>query len=128
SVTFAEPQIELISNVSGQVAGVEVQTAVYWRDHVRQPVRFADAMHTLAGMGIGLFLECGPQPTLSGMGRRCLPDGAAAFVPSLRPNQDDAEQIIRSLGQLYISGATVDWMVFHAGAGHRVVLPTYPFQ
>jgi acyl transferase domain-containing protein len=128
SVTFAEPQIELISNVSGQVAGVEVQTAVYWRDHVRQPVRFADAMHTLADMGIGLFLECGPQPTLSGMGRRCLPDGAAAFVPSLRPNQDDAEQIMRSLGQLYISGATIDWMAFHAGAGRRVVLPTYPFQ
>ena len=128
SVTFAEPHLALVSNVSGKVAGVEVQTAVYWRNHVRQPVRFADAMHTLADMGIGLFLECGPQPTLSGMGRRCLPDGAAAFVPSLRPNQDDAEQIVRSLGQFYLNGATVDWTAFQAGAGRRVALPTYPFQ
>jgi NADPH:quinone reductase-like Zn-dependent oxidoreductase len=128
SVTFAEPQIELISNVSGKVAGPEVQTAVYWRDHVRQPVRFADAMQSLADMGIQLFVECGPQPTLSGMGQRCLPDGTAVFVPSLRPNQDDAAQIGRSLGQLYTSGATVDWTAFHAGGGRRVVLPTYPFQ
>ncbi len=128
SVTFAEPHLVLVSNVSGKVAGAEVQTAVYWRDHVRQPVRFADAMQTLAEAGVNLFLECGPQPTLSGMGHRCLPEGAATFVPSLRPNQDDAEQMVRSLGQLYINGANVDWSAFHTSGGRRVALPTYPFQ
>jgi len=127
SVAFAEPQITLISNVSGEAAGPEVQTAVYWRSHVRAPVRFADAMHSLHAEGVDLFLECGPQPTLSGMGQRCLPDGAATFVPSLRPGTADAEQIVHSLGQLYVAGASVNWAAFQPG-GRRVPLPTYPFQ
>ncbi len=128
SVSLAEPQIELISNVSGDVAGAEVQTAVYWSDHVRAPVRFADAMQTLAEAGIDLYLECGPQPTLSGMGQRCLPEGAAAFVPSLRPGKADAAQILHNLGQLFTLGATVAWAAFHQNSGRRVSLPTYPFQ
>ncbi|MCB8984307.1 MAG: type I polyketide synthase [Ardenticatenaceae bacterium] len=127
SVAFAEPQITLVSNVSGEAAGPEVQTAVYWRSHVRAPVRFADAMHSLHAEGVDLFLECGPQPTLSGMGQRCLPDGAATFVPSLRPGVADAEQIVRGLGQLYAAGASVNWAACQPG-GRRIPLPTYPFQ
>ncbi|MEZ4646808.1 MAG: type I polyketide synthase, partial [Chloroflexota bacterium] len=40
SLTYAEPKLRLISNVSGQAAARgEVTQAAYWRTHVRQPVR-----------------------------------------------------------------------------------------
>ena len=128
SVTFTKSQIDFVSNVTGAIAGTEMLTPAYWRDHARKPVRFADGIKTMTESGYRLFLECGPKPTLCAMGQRCLPDGTATWLPSLRPENSDVEQILRSLGQLYTRGVSVDWQSFH-GAGHRrVVLPTYPFQ
>ncbi len=90
SLTYAEPQLPFITNVTGQAAAVgEVTTAAYWRSHVRQPVRFAQAMDTLYRQGFTTFLEIGPQPTLIGMGRRCLPKGDGRWLASLRPGDDN---------------------------------------
>ncbi|MBE2224008.1 MAG: type I polyketide synthase, partial [Anaerolineae bacterium] len=128
-ITFAAPQIDLISNVSGSIAGPEVMTAAYWRTHIRQSVRFADSMTTLAERGYALFLECGPQPTLLGMAQRCLPDNyAATWIPSLRPKTSDNTQIMLGLGTLFTSGIAVNWQAFHAHTGRRITLPTYPFE
>ncbi|MGF1479092.1 MAG: type I polyketide synthase [Cyanophyceae cyanobacterium] len=39
------------------------------------------------------------------------------------------EQILESLAQLYVQGATIDWVAFDRDyARQKVVLPTYPFQ
>ena len=44
-ITVGEPQIGLVSNVTGQLAGTVVMgVARYWVDHVRRPVRFADGV------------------------------------------------------------------------------------
>ncbi|MDE5076130.1 MAG: beta-ketoacyl synthase N-terminal-like domain-containing protein, partial [Trichodesmium sp. St5_bin2_1] len=40
-VTYNEPKIPLISNVTGTEVGAEITMAEYWVGHVRQPVRFA---------------------------------------------------------------------------------------
>jgi acyl transferase domain-containing protein len=73
-VVYSTPGIGLISNMAGQfVTEEEVPGANYWRRHIRQPVRFLASMETLHKQGYKLFVEIGPQPILSGMGRRCLP-------------------------------------------------------
>ena len=129
TVQYAVPLFDLVSNVTGEIAGAGVASAAYWREHVRAPVRFADGMRALAGAGCDAFLEIGPHPVLLGMGRECLPDHPGAWLPSLRRGRGDWEQLLESLAALYVRGTGVDWKGFDAGSAcRRVVLPTYPFQ
>jgi phthiocerol/phenolphthiocerol synthesis type-I polyketide synthase C len=128
-VALSPPRFPVISNVSGQVAGSEITEPGYWCRHIRQAVRFADSMTTLAGLDPDAFLEIGPQPILSALGRACLPAATQPWLPSLRARQDDEQTLQTSLGALFGMGADVDWQQFHAlGRRRKVVLPTYPFQ
>lgn len=128
-ITYNQPQIPLISNVTGQLAGENVTNAQYWMNHVRQTVRFADSMQTLHQLGHEVFLEVGPKPILLGMGRECLPDSVGLWLPSLRPGVPEWQQLLSSLGELYVAGMAVDWSGFDRDYFRKkVTLPTYPFQ
>ncbi|MFB2977494.1 type I polyketide synthase [Microseira sp. BLCC-F43] len=128
-ITYNQPGITLISNVTGQQATPEIATAKYWVNHVLQPVHFAQSMQTLHQEGYKLFLEIGPKPILLGMGRQCLGEDVGMWLPSLRPPQEDWQQMLSSLGQLYTQGVAVDWSGFDCDYPRRkVALPTYPFQ
>nr|VFJ49043.1 MAG: Acyl transferase domain-containing protein [Candidatus Kentron sp. FW] len=130
SITYARPQIPLCSGVTGEMATDEITTSDYWVRHARQPVRFGAGIQTLFEQGFENFLEIGPQPILLGIARRYLPDGVeGTWLPSLRQGQDDWGQLLRSLGEWYTRGGTVDWAAFDRGYTRRKVhLPTYPFQ
>ncbi|MCB0064447.1 MAG: acyltransferase domain-containing protein, partial [Caldilineaceae bacterium] len=146
SIHYRTPTRRLISNVTGNFAGEEIATAAYWVDHVRQPVRFADGVAELQNEGIAIFLEIGPKPTLLGLVKNgqsaelhdhhqsqdstiTAPPCHVATLPSLRQGYADWQQMLTSLGELYQSGATVDWRAFDRDyARHKVPLPTYPFQ
>ncbi|MGB3204468.1 MAG: amino acid adenylation domain-containing protein [Crinalium sp.] len=135
-VTYSEPQIKLISNVTGKLASHEacteerpIATAEYWVRHVRQPVRFAAGMDSLERQGANVFIEIGAKPVLLGMGRNCLLEHEGVWLPSLHPKQDDWQQLLNSLCKLYLAGVPVDWVSFDRGyARRRVLLPTYPWQ
>jgi microcystin synthetase protein McyG len=130
-VTYFSPRIPFVSNVDGEIiaAGNDFPGAQYWRRHVRQPVRFASGIQKLYGRGYRIFLEIGPSPVLSGLGGQCLPNKEVRWLPSLRPGREDWEQLLDSLGALYVQGVTVDWAGFDRPyARHKVVLPTYSFQ
>ena len=128
-MTYSQPRIPLISNVTGKPVGSEITTAEYWVNHIRQPVRFAESMITLHQQGYDVFLEIGAKPVLLGMGRQCLPSGIGVWLPSLRPGVDEWQLMLSSLGQLYVQGAKVDWLGLERDYSHqKVVLPTYPFQ
>lgn len=130
-ISYSQSKLKLISNVTGQVATEAVATPEYWCDHILAPVNFAAGMERLQQEEIDIFLECGPQPILLGMGRQCLPeDGEKVWLPSLRPGQNDWQQMLTSLGELYARGASIDWVGFDKDYPQRckVSLPTYPFQ
>src|SRR5690606_27221463 len=85
-VRDGEPRIGVVSNVPGRVAGAaELCRPGYWRDHLRQAVRFADGVRALWESGYRVFVEVGPSPTLVGMARRCVEgEGGRLWVASLR--------------------------------------------
>ncbi|NES04228.1 MAG: acyltransferase domain-containing protein, partial [Okeania sp. SIO2F4] len=127
-LTYNKPRIPVISNVTGTVADESITTAKYWVSHVRQPVRFTQGMQVLQEKGYETFLEIGPKPILLGMGRQCLPDVLGMWLPSLRPNTDEWQQMLSSLGQLYTKGAKINWLGFEQYYNpEKVTLPTYPF-
>ena len=130
-VTYSTPKIDLISNLTGELATAEIATPQYWCQHVRHPVQFAVGMATLSQLNCPILLEVGSKPILLGMSSRCLEDSSKyTFLPSLRPRIPDWQQILASLGQLYLQGIKIDWQGFERDypQRRRVVLPTYPFQ
>ena len=130
SVQFQAPRIPLISNLTGQMLNPqEIPDATYWRRHLREPVRFSAGIEMLHERGYELFMELGPSSTLSGMGKRCLPEGAASWLASLKKGQEDWQQLLSSLRELYIRGVKIDWSGFDQNyQRRRIALPTYPFQ
>ncbi|MGD1702704.1 polyketide synthase [Dapis sp. BLCC M229] len=128
-VRYHQPQVKLISNVTGKQADERIRTAKYWVEHVREPVQFEMSMETLEELGYEVFLEIGPKPVLVVMGRECLVGKKKKWLGSLRPGKKDRVQMLESLGKLYVEGVKVDWSGFDQDdVRQKVVLPTYPFQ
>ncbi|GGU31720.1 type I polyketide synthase [Lentzea flava] len=106
-ITFRSPTIPM----TGDVTNPE-----YWVRHVRDAVRFHDAVTSL---GDKTFLEIGPDGVLA-----ALVDGA---IPAQRKDRDERTAFITALARLHVAGVAVDWKPFYAN-GKRVDVPTYAFQ
>ena len=101
-IAYSFPRIDFISDLTGQLVKDEVTTPEYWRNHLRQPLRFAAGMQALHQRGYGIFVEVGPNPTLSAMGRRCVPEGA--WLPSLKRGQPGLETAFTKPGDALYQG------------------------
>jgi microcystin synthetase protein McyG len=128
--TYGTAHTTMISCVSGTVAAsVDVGTAGYWVRHIREPVRFAAAANALREAGCRHVIEIGPGTALLALAQKCMAEEGATWLPSLRPERDDVEQMFDSLAQLHVASVDVDRAAFAGGgAARRVLLPTYPFQ
>ncbi|MEU7584514.1 type I polyketide synthase, partial [Streptomyces sp. NPDC041068] len=128
TMTFAAPEIPVVSNLTGSIASAgELGSAEYWVRHVREAVRFADGVASLTAQGVSVFVELGPDGVLSAMGAETAPE--SAFVPVLRNGRPEAETLVSGLARAWVHGAAVDWTAFYEGTGAtRVELPTYAFQ
>ncbi|WP_236065863.1 type I polyketide synthase [Streptomyces poriferorum] len=128
-LSFGAPSIPLVSNVTGELSQ-EVATPEYWVRHVREAVRFADAVSFVVSRGVTSFVEVGPDGVLSGMAQQSVDaEQAAVFVPLVRKGRPEVASAVAALGQLHVAGVPVDWARFFEGSGaRRVDLPTYAFQ
>ncbi len=127
-IGFTAPALTLVSSLTGKPAGAgQLGESRYWRDHLRQPVQFAEAMRSLAQLGITHFIELSPQPVLLGMGAELVAD--AQWLPSLREGQGAWQVTFDSLQHLYVSGLQPAWAsIPDEQPRRRMSLPTYPFQ
>jgi acyl transferase domain-containing protein len=129
-VSYSPPSIPLLSNVTADVATPDlVCDPVYWRRHVRETVRFAEAVTHLRTRRIPVVIEIGPTPSLLALAQRTIGDEGIAWLPSLRNGRVDGEQMKESLAALYTAGLEINWPGVHGGRrSRRIALPSYPFQ
>ncbi len=128
SIKVHRPKTKLVSNLTGAILDTPIDGG-YWREHARRPVQFFEGMQALGAKGCRVFVEIGPQPTLAKLGRRCRPDDACRWLPSLVKGQDDIRQTRDTLAALFAAGANIDWFgVFGRVRRRRMSLPLYPFQ
>ncbi|MBF0272352.1 MAG: amino acid adenylation domain-containing protein [Magnetococcales bacterium] len=131
ALPLTAPKLELITNLTGKRATAHMETPGYWRQQMRQPVRFADAILAARQAGCTAFVEIGAQPVLIGLGSMALREltPEPLWLASLKEGQGEWSMLLRSLGTLYTHGASVEWKSFYRDyACQRVTLPTYPFQ
>lgn len=136
---LSSPAVPFVASFTGDWADLAVTQPGYWSAQLRSTVRFADGIRTLTQANSpsgknAIYLEAGPGSTLSTFvletakrnGNRplCLPT-----LPGPDNRRSDTETTLRSLGQLWANGVSVDWNAFHqTERRRRVSLPTYPFE
>ncbi|HEX3324556.1 MAG TPA: beta-ketoacyl synthase N-terminal-like domain-containing protein, partial [Solirubrobacterales bacterium] len=133
SLAYREPRLPIVSNLTGKLLESSQATdPAYWVSHVREPVRFADAIAALDEQGVTTYLELGPDPVLTAMAEECLEDDVdklPALIPTLREGRPEPEAMTTVLVAAHVAGVEPDWEAYFTGTGARAVkLPTYPFQ
>ncbi|GAA4016770.1 type I polyketide synthase [Allokutzneria multivorans] len=129
SLEYAEPSIPIVSAVTGEIA--RLADPEYWVTHVRNEVRFLDAVRFLEKRGVTRYLELGPDSILTAAARDCLVNDSdkVVVVAALRRNRPEEQTLLTGVTELYGRGAELDWEKFFAGTGARwTELPTYAFQ
>ncbi|ROQ57385.1 acyl transferase domain-containing protein [Streptomyces sp. 840.1] len=132
SVEYRTPRIGVCSTVTGAMAGSELLTPRYWVRQVREAVRFAPAVRSLADAGVRRFVEVGPDAVLAAMTRQTLGDeeeSRSLVTAAARRGVDEAGQFLRLLAAVHCSGAAVDWApLMPEGPARHLDLPVYAFQ
>jgi amino acid adenylation domain-containing protein len=137
-VQLSAPQIPIISTVTGRELGAnEATDPSYWARHLRETVRFADAVQrAFADAPERLLIEIGPRTVLSTLSKQSVPAQAQAVLASLdvgsvdSANDPDEESVfLKALGQAWALGAPLDVdALFEGEQRRRLPLSTYPFE
>ncbi|MEU1982551.1 type I polyketide synthase [Nocardia sp. NPDC019395] len=132
-VTYHQPAVPVVSNVTGTVVDRELTDPQYWVRQVRAAVRFEPGVRALVATGARRFLELGPDAVLAAMTRQCLAEESATernvVAAAARRGCAEVAQFTTFLGAAHAAGLEVDWSPLFAGrSSHRIGLPTYAFQ
>jgi acyl transferase domain-containing protein len=137
SVAYHRPGIPLVSALTGTLVTTEAADPAYWVRHVRETVRFADAVAALRAAGVRTFLEVGPDGVLSSIRTQGRAIGVGSgqpaeetWLPASRRGRDEARTVVLAVAGLHVRGGKVDWDSFYAGTGAdapaRPLLPGTP--
>ena len=127
---FHTPQIPVISNVLNRELTISDLTPSYFSNHLRRTVRFEENMQFAhQELGIEIFIETGPNPTLAGLGKQSIANPTITWVHSAKKGSDDITCLMMALAQLSLSGIKVNWQQLYAGKTvEKVSMPTYAWQ
>ncbi|MGV0809598.1 SDR family NAD(P)-dependent oxidoreductase [Mycolicibacterium setense] len=129
SLSFTEPTIPIVSNLHARPVTTELTDPNYWANHVRQPVRFHDGIHTLTQHGVRRFYELGPDSVLTALAQQSLDDDTITFSPALQARQPEPHTFATLLAHAHLAGNPIDWQTFYTETpAQRTPLPTYAFQ
>jgi acyl transferase domain-containing protein/thioesterase domain-containing protein/acyl carrier protein len=134
-VSFSEPTIPFVSNMSGSWATAdEVMTPEYWVQHLRNTVRFGDGLRELMQQANQVFLEVGPGQTLSALTRmHPAREKSHHAVATLRHRDAeevaDSQFLLTAVGELWLAGVSIEKTSFEGERDQRrIPLPTYAFD
>lgn len=132
SITLRPPQIPFAANLTGNwIRAEEAINPMYWVNHLRHTVQFAQGLHTVVQGRAPILFELGPGDTLCRIVRT---NGIAAkAIPTLSEGEttdhSDWSTLLTAIGMAWAAGVEVNWQAIQGGGlRHRVRLPTYPFE
>jgi amino acid adenylation domain-containing protein len=133
-LTLKEPQVPIISNVTGQwMTPTEALDPSYWARHLQETVQFAQGIKELVKEPRVIFVEVGPGRDLYALVQRYMGENHQV-VNLIRPPANeipDTAYLLDRLGRLWLYGKEIDWKGFYDERGetrYRLPLPTYSFE
>ncbi|MFF8773603.1 type I polyketide synthase [Kitasatospora sp. NPDC015120] len=130
-ITPGPSRIPFYSAVTGGQFDTTGLDADYWYRNLRRPVRFDEAVRTLADRGYELFVEASPHPVLTVGVEETLAavDAAAVVIGTTHRDRGGPDDFLGSVAQAYVRGVPVAWEALLGGGGDGGVrLPSYAFQ
>ena len=123
-------KLALWSTVLGRRHAALRRDAHYWWRNIAEPVRFADAINSLAASHPGPFIEIGPHPVVAGAIHEILAGRGTAPVTlaSLRRDAHEARALEETIARLYVAGSPIDWRRRYPSRPQNLRLPAYPWQ
>jgi acyl transferase domain-containing protein len=122
SIVFHEPQLELISTVTGSPFQKEDYTPDYWWKNIRNVVRFYEGIDQCTDADI--FIEIAPHIVLTSNIQATHKE--ALVLHSAHRKEDSARRFLSTLAKLYLSGFPVDLSLF--GMENTTHYPTYQWN
>jgi phthiocerol/phenolphthiocerol synthesis type-I polyketide synthase B len=116
----------IYSTALGRRAEGNTFDAGYWARNLRDPVLFNTAVSLLADDGVTVFVELGPHPILLPSIQQTVPN--ATTIACARRDEPEQAAFLTMLGNLWTTGAAVDWRRVMPDGGSPVELPLYPWQ
>jgi acyl transferase domain-containing protein/acyl carrier protein len=119
-----------VSTVTGDAVGDAELDAHYWWRNVREPVRMADAMSRLIGLGCRVFVEIGPHAVLQRYISECLAAAGATgrVLPTLRRNDDGLARLEEAALRIHLLADRPQLSTLFPWPAAHVRLPSYPWQ
>ncbi len=135
SIKLNKPTTPIISTLTGdELSDNEATSADYWVKHVRNTVRFSEAITKCMSLNPVVFMEVGPGQSLESAVKRHLSDQPVhSVLGSIRPPDNmkinDCEYLANAIGRLWTYGIIVDPDRYLDGADVRTIsFPLYPFH
>ncbi|HEY3871047.1 MAG TPA: type I polyketide synthase [Actinocrinis sp.] len=130
TVTFRQPELTLISNVTGGPGrSARMDTPDYWVRHIGEPVLFMAGVQAVEQRGRHAFVEIGPSTALTALAKRCVAAEEHRWVASAGRRDQHGDLVLRGLAELYTAGVNVAWPDVVVGCDQpRIQLPLYPFE
>lgn len=133
-IKLSTPALPYISNVTGTwITASQAMNPRYWSEHIRETVKFRQGLEEIMKEDNIVFCEIGPGKSLSIFagqhasrreGHTCI-----NFMRHPKENINDAAYFTDKLGQLWLSGVSLDWKTVFGSEGRcKIPLPGYPFE
>lgn len=127
---YYPPNLPLICSISGDEVPVHRSLGgSYWREHLLAATSLERIKQTMGNMHCDYLLKIGPAVDPHADDTTDFSAGSATRIDSLLSDKGVSEALLQALGRFYVAGINPDFeRFFRYRNGHRIRLPSYPFQ
>jgi len=126
AVSTREPRIDVVSLLTGRVERGALRDPTFWRRHAREPVMALEGLRTLAQRPVGLAIDVGGRPILSGLASRV--PALATLERASTWDEEPVRGIVTAVARAFVAGVDVDLRAWDAPFEPPLAsVPTYPF-
>lgn len=123
----ARARIPIVSTSTAETIDGGALDGDYWTRQIRLPVRFADAIATVARADVSHVVELGPRPVLTSL-IRGIPAADGLVCLSATSSPSSGADLARLLAALYADGADPRWDALYEDELPPSPLPPYEFS